>query len=148
MVTSLRWSVPHDIDWLVELRARVLRRDLERLGRYDEHAVRDRMRRGFHPEWTRVIVVSDVDAGCITTRSDGDVRWIEHFYLEPDVQGRGIGGEVLRTVLDEPFKGRTRLNVLQGSAARRLYDRHGFIVDAEDEIDVFMTLRTAAGPTR
>lgn len=30
------------------------------------------------------------------------------------------------------------LNVLQGSAARRLYERHGFVVEAQDPIDVFM----------
>jgi hypothetical protein len=30
------------------------------------------------------------------------------------------------------------LNVLQGSGARRLYERHGFVVESEDEVDVFM----------
>jgi hypothetical protein len=30
------------------------------------------------------------------------------------------------------------LDVLQGSAARRLYERHGFVVESEDAIDVFM----------
>lgn len=31
-----------------------------------------------------------------------------------------------------------RLQVLQGSAARRLYERHGFVLESEDPIDVFM----------
>jgi hypothetical protein len=31
-----------------------------------------------------------------------------------------------------------RLNVLQGSAARRLYERHGVAVETEDPVDVFM----------
>jgi hypothetical protein len=31
-----------------------------------------------------------------------------------------------------------RLNVLQGSAARRLYERHGFVLETQDPIDVFM----------
>jgi hypothetical protein len=30
------------------------------------------------------------------------------------------------------------LNVLQGSAARRLYERHGFVLESEDPVDVFM----------
>ena len=38
-----------------------------------------------------------------------------------------------------------RLNVLQGSAARRLYERHGFTVTASDPVDVFM-LRPATVP--
>lgn len=31
-----------------------------------------------------------------------------------------------------------RLNVLQGSAARRLYERHGFTPEREDPVDVFL----------
>ncbi len=141
MTVSLRPSVPDDIDWLVELRAAVLRADLERLGRYDSVRVRERMRASFVPAWSRIVVLDGVDVGSISTRLDGDVRWIEHFYLSPKVQGQGIGSTILRTVLDEPHHGDTRLNVLQGSAARRLYERFGFVIDTEDKIDVFMTLR-------
>jgi len=34
-----------------------------------------------------------------------------------------------------------RVNVLHGSAARRLYERHGFTVVTETPVDIFM-LRT------
>lgn len=142
MDVRLRPSIPADIDWLVELRAEVLRGDLERLGRFDEHHVRDRMRRAFRPEWTRIVVVAGRDVGSITARPEGATRWIEHFYLATHAQGAGVGSAVLRTVLAEPFDGVTRLDVLQGSAARRLYERHGFTADAEDEVDVFMTWRS------
>jgi len=141
MDISLRPALASDIDWLVELRAVVLRPDLERLARYDEVGVRERMRAAFRPEWTRVVVVDGVDAGSITTRPDGDVRWIEHFSLAPHLQGRGVGSAVLQWVLGEAHAGPVRLNVLQGSAARRLYERHGFVSDHEDEVDVFMTRR-------
>ena len=33
---------------------------------------------------------------------------------------------------------RVRVDVLQGSPARRLYERHGFTFESEDSIDVFM----------
>ncbi|WP_439690735.1 GNAT family N-acetyltransferase [Curtobacterium sp. SP.BCp] len=141
MDTSLRPAVAADIDWLVELRAVVLRDDLTRLGVFDEIRVRSRMRDAWQPEWSRVVVVDGADVGSVTTRLDGDTRWIEHLYLAPEVQGRGIGAAVLRAVLDEPHAGPTRLNVLQGSAARRLYERLGFVSDEEDDVDVFMTLR-------
>lgn len=144
MITTLRPSRADDIDWLVELRASVLRGDLERLGRYDPIRVRERMRRAFVPRQTRVIVVDGADAGCITVRQTGDARWVEHFYIGADAQRRGIGGSVLRTVLAEPSPVPTRLNVLQGSAARRLYERNGFVVDEEDDVDVFMTHRPAS----
>ncbi|WP_263091268.1 GNAT family N-acetyltransferase [Curtobacterium sp. RIT-PI-V] len=141
MDVTLRNSIPEDIEWLVELRAQVLRADLERLGRFDAVRVRGRMRDAFAPEHTRVVAVDGRDVGSITTRVDDDTRWVEHFYLAPEVQGRGVGSTVLRTVLAEPHTGATRLNVLQGSAARRLYERHGFVVDTEDDVDVFMTHR-------
>lgn len=34
-----------------------------------------------------------------------------------------------------------RLDVLQGSAARRLYERYGFVLEREDPVDVFMVRR-------
>lgn len=124
---------------MAELRAIVMRPDLQRLGRYDPQRVRDRFLDAFSPEFTRVIVCEGKDVGLVAVRPDDDVRWIEHFYLDPSVQGRGIGSQVLADVLSAPgMHVGHRLNVLQGSAARRLYERHGFVVDHEDPIDVFM----------
>ncbi|MEV5705048.1 GNAT family N-acetyltransferase [Actinoallomurus sp. NPDC052274] len=39
---------------------------------------------------------------------------------------------------------RMRLNVLQGSRARRLYERRGFTVETEDPLDVFTVREPAA----
>lgn len=143
MDVRLRASIAQDIEWLVELRAEVLRADLERLGRYDSVRVRQRMRDGFVPANTKVIVVDGEDVGSITVRADNEAQWIEHFYLAPAVQGRGIGTVVLATVLESNDARPFRLNVLQGSPARRLYQRHGFTVDTEDAVDVFMSRREA-----
>ncbi len=117
-----------------------MRPDLERLGRYDEHRVRQRLRDGFSRQQTSIITVDDEFAGCIALRPADDRHWLEHFYLAPHYQGFGMGSAVLRSTLDRTdAQGATvGLNVLQGSAARRLYERHGFVVEAEDPIDVFM----------
>ncbi len=127
-----------------ELRAIVMRPDLERLGRFDPVHVRQRFLSGFVPQNTRVIVVDGRDVGLIAVRPETDAVWIEHFYLDPAQQGRGLGSAVLADVLaqrpeggNRPFRP-FRLNVLQGSQARRLYERHGFVLESEDEIDVFM----------
>jgi GNAT superfamily N-acetyltransferase len=137
---KLRPAVAADLTVLVELRAVVMRPDLERLGRYDEDRVRRRMRDSFSPEHASIIMVGDEPAGCFTLRPSDDRLWLEHFYLAPGHQGRGLGSAVLRDILasaDE--QGATvGLNVLQGSAARRLYERHGFVVESEDPVDVFL----------
>jgi GNAT superfamily N-acetyltransferase len=134
---NLRPATPTDLEDLVELRAVVMRPDLERLGRYDAHRVRQRLRDSFVPEHTRIIEVGGELAGSITVRPADDRRWLEHFYLAPRHQGQGLGSAVLRCVLDQA-DAPVWLNVLQGSPARKLYERHGFVVDSEDPIDVFM----------
>ncbi|MEU7855994.1 GNAT family N-acetyltransferase [Nonomuraea sp. NPDC049141] len=144
---ALRSAEPADLEAIVELRATVMRPDLERLGRFDEHRVRQRLRDAFSPQHTSVIVADGAFAGCVAVRPAEDARWLEHFYLDPRLQGRGLGSAVLRTLLartdaDDVL---VRLNVLQGSAARRLYERHGFTVEAQDPVDVFMVRRPGAG---
>lgn len=142
MTFTLRPSRVDDAEWIAELRAIVLRDDLERLGRFDPVRVRERFRRSFDPALTRVIVVDGRDAGSIAVRAADDGTWIEHFYLDAALQGRGIGSGILTRVLDEQSlagaRGPLRLNVLQGSPAQRLYERHGFELESEDEIDIFM----------
>jgi GNAT superfamily N-acetyltransferase len=125
---------------VAELRAQVMRPDLERLGRYDEHRVRQRLRDGFVPAHTWVIGVDGTFAGCVALRPAQDAHWLEHFYLDPALQGRGIGSAVLGTLLERHDRDDApiRLNVLRGSPALRLYERHGFRVESEDPVDVFM----------
>ncbi|MZG06642.1 GNAT family N-acetyltransferase [Streptomyces sp. SID5614] len=137
---TLRQSLPQDIEAIAELRAEVMRPDLERLGRYDEHRVRQRLRDAYAPEHTSVIEAAGSFAGCVALRPAEDGWWLEHFYLSPALQGRGIGSAVLRGVLDRADAERipVRLDVLQGSPARRLYERHGFTLEREDAVDVFL----------
>jgi GNAT superfamily N-acetyltransferase len=137
---ELRQATSADVEAVAELRAVVLRADLERLGRYDEQRVRQRLRDGFQPEHTWVIEVARTFAGCVALRPDGDAHWLEHFYLAPHLQGSGTGAAVLGELLDKCDRQslRVRLNVLQGSRARRLYERHGFTLESEDPVDVFM----------
>ncbi|ADB33429.1 GCN5-related N-acetyltransferase [Kribbella flavida DSM 17836] len=136
---SLRPVTPTDIDAIAELRATVMRPDLERLGRYDEDRVRQRVRDSLS-QHSSVIEINGALAGSITVRPVQDGQWLEHFYLAAQYQGRGLGSAVLQAILHESdAQGTTtRLNVLQGSPARRLYERHGFVLESEDPVDVYL----------
>jgi GNAT superfamily N-acetyltransferase len=144
---ALRPLAPADVEPVAELRARVMRPDLERLGRYDEQRVRQRWRDSYDPLHTFAITVGGDLAGCVTLRPVEGGQWLEHFYLAPHLQGRGLGSAVLRELLawaDASGAG-VRLIVLQGSPARRLYERHGFTVESEDDpVDVLMARPPAA----
>ncbi|MET9013143.1 GNAT family N-acetyltransferase [Streptomyces olivaceoviridis] len=143
---SIRPASGTDVEAVAELRAVVLRADLERLGRYDERRVRQRLRDGFVPAHTWVIEVGGAFAGCVAQRPAEDAHWLEHFYLAPHLQGNGIGAAVLRGLLERCDRDGilVRLNVLRGSPARRLYERHGFTLDTEDPVDVFMVREPAS----
>ncbi|WP_327729195.1 GNAT family N-acetyltransferase [Streptomyces sp. NBC_00487] len=137
---NIRPALATDVEPIAELRAVVMRPDLERLGRYDPHRVRQRFRDSFDPAHAWVIEVSGTFAGCVALRPAADAHWLEHFYLAPHLQGTGIGTAVLATLLSRCDHAGipVRLNVLQGSPARHLYERHGFRLETEDPVDVFM----------
>lgn len=127
-----------------------MRQDLERLGRYDPRRVRARLRDAFDAAHTSVLTVAGAFAGCVALRPAGDGSvWLEHFYLSPALQGHGVGSAVLRDLLARAdAEGvAVRLNVLRGSAARRLYERCGFTPEREDLVDVFM-VRPVGGQVR
>ncbi|MBN9176652.1 MAG: GNAT family N-acetyltransferase [Microbacterium sp.] len=142
MSWSLRASTAADAEWIAELRAEVMRPDLERLGVFDPVRVRQRFLDAFDARVTWIIVIDGADAGSIAARPAADGVWIEHFYLAPATQGRGIGGAVLGRVLGEQ-SGTVRINVLQGSPARRLYERQGFVLDSEDDVDAYLVRRAS-----
>ncbi|MER6734504.1 GNAT family N-acetyltransferase [Streptomyces puniciscabiei] len=147
---QMRPASAADVDAVAELRAVVLRADLERLGRYDEHRVRQRLRNEFAAEHTLVIEAGGALAGCVALRPADDAHWLEHFYLDSSVQGRGIGTAVLRLLLERCDRDgtRVRLNVLRDSRAIRLYERHGFRVETEDPVDVFMVREPESADVR
>jgi GNAT superfamily N-acetyltransferase len=149
MEWAMRPAELADVEAIAELRAMVMRLNLERLGRFDEHRVRQRLRDSFSPQHTSVILADGAFAGCVTLRPAEDGQWLEHFYLAPGIQGRGLGSAVLRTLLDRTDADGVvvRLNVLQGSAARRLYERHGFTVEFQDPIDIYMVRLPGAAPS-
>ncbi|NUP01885.1 MAG: GNAT family N-acetyltransferase [Nonomuraea sp.] len=143
---EFRPALAADVETVAELRAVVMRTDLERLGRYDQHRVRQRLRDGFTPSHTSVIEVNGAFAGCVALRPAENTYWLEHFYLDPDLQGRGIGSAVLGLLMErcDREQAAVRLQVLQGSPARRLYERHGFTAETEDEVDVYMVREPAS----
>ncbi|MHA7583878.1 GNAT family N-acetyltransferase [Paenibacillus vandeheii] len=140
---TMHQSEKADQEHLAELRALVLYNDLHRLGRYDEVKVRERFRNTFDPVHTWIIEVEGALVGCIALKPKLEEMLLEHFYIHPDYQGQQIGTQVLDILLKrDDVKGkRVILNVLQGSPARRLYERFGFVLDSEDEVDVYMSVQ-------
>ncbi|GAB3283313.1 GNAT family N-acetyltransferase [Kineosporia babensis] len=133
-------AVPEDVDRIADLKVLVIREHLERLRPWDESSARHYLYVRWVPANVRIIEVGGVFAGCVALRQAEDCRWIEQFYLVPEFQGQGLGSAVLAALLEEcDADGQiVRLDVLQQSPARRLYERHGFTLEHEDALDAFL----------
>jgi GNAT superfamily N-acetyltransferase len=130
-----------DVDWLVELKARAMRPDLERLGRWDPARSRRRLLDELVLDATRVVEVAGDPVASIALVPTPQTAWLQHFYVEPAAQGRGLGSAVLGRLLEAatgllPI----RLLAVRGSRSIRLYERHGFRHerDHENEVDVVL----------
>ena len=140
--SPLVWSAGRSGDGppLAELRAVALRASLERVGRFDDVRVRQRFLASYAPADTHVLRGAGGVVGSLALRTTAAGRWIEHFYLHPSLQGRGLGSAVLHAVTSAADRTATtlHLDVLRGSDARRLYERHGFSFDHEDAVDIYL----------
>ena len=136
-----------DFDALVALRIETMRASLERIGRFDPQRAAECFRLTFRPADTQRIVVDSVDAGCVgfwaesidaASADDCRAMRVEHFYIDAEFQGRGLGSAVLQRLFDSALDGIEffRVGALRESGANRFYQRHGFSKVSDDEWDI------------
>ncbi len=133
-----------DVHRIADLKVTVMREHVERLHPWREDAVRAYLHARYVPTNTRIVAVAGRFAGCVALRRAGGCHWIEQFYLHPDFQGQGLWSAVLAALLAEcdAVGVVVRLHVLRQSPAQRMYERHGFDFECEDDVEVRM-VRTA-----
>jgi GNAT superfamily N-acetyltransferase len=137
-----------DFDSLAELRVAAMRASLEHLGRFDPVRARERLRNSFYPEHTHRILCDGVPVGFYTFRPVPEGLRLEHLYIHPDAQNRGIGGRVLEKLLTTADDQNLSVHVgaLRDSASNRFYARNGFTRVVESEWDI--TYRRASASSR
>ena len=126
-----------DFEPLLDLSIRVLRADLERVGRFDPDRRRTRMRAGFDPATLSAIEVDGRLVGCIGAVPAADHLEVHAFYLDPAVQGRGLGAAIVAAVLAAHPSLPARIEVLKGSSVLAFWEKQGFRVIAEQPFDWF-----------
>lgn len=120
------------------LRIEAMRESLSALGRFDPARARERFASGFEPAATRHVVALGRRVGFVVVKTEADALLLDHLYLQPAAQGRGLGSAVLQQILAEADALGLPLAVgaLRGSAANRFYTRHGFVLVGESEWDL------------
>ena len=130
--------VPNDFDAMVALRIDALRESLERLGRFDPNRARERLASGFAPKYMQHIELEGQRVGFMTLRPDAEVFKLDHLYVLPSMQSRGIGDWALQHAKAQATAKQCdiTLSALQQSDANRFYLRHGFVKIGESEFDI------------
>ncbi|CDN64834.1 GNAT family N-acetyltransferase [Burkholderia cenocepacia] len=128
-----------DAEAFVAIRIAAMRDSLERIGRFDPQRARERFLASFDPARCRFVEVDHSRAGFYTLRPRADHWLLDHLYIVPAHQGKGIGAAVLREILAEADEHRMPVHVgaLRGSDSNRFYERHGFVRTGEAEWDIY-----------
>ncbi len=126
---------PEDLEALAEIRVASMRESLEAIGRFDPERARQRLIDSFACEHARWIELDEVKIGFYQLRPvDGGYR-LDHLYLLPAHQGRGIGGRVLQAIFAQSGIAPITLGALKDSPANDFYRSHGFRATATSEWD-------------
>lgn len=134
-----------DFEPLLDLSVRVLRADLDRVGRFDPERRRSRMRAGFDPATLSAIDCDGRLIGCIAVVPAADHVEVHSFYLEPAVQGRGLGAAVFAAITAAHPALPIRIEVLKGAAVHRFWEKQGFVRTGEQDFDWLYERPAAAG---
>lgn len=144
-VVALLPTQDSDFEALAELRIEAMRDSLLRVGRFDAARARARLLDGFSPQYTRQIVVDGGRVGFVVLRPLQTGMRLEHLYIHPDAQGRGIGAATLHQLFAETDAAGQLVTVsaLRESASNRFYLRHGFAKVGESAWDIHYERRPA-----
>lgn len=145
---ALEGAQAGDFEALLALRLRAMRTSLERLGRYDEQRARERLADTFDPAHTQHVVVGGRRVGFLVLKRLSHAMRLNHLYIDPGFQGRGIGHQVLEWVCAQADRAQlpVELMALKESDANRFYLRHGFVATGEGDWDIDY-VRLPLGPS-
>ena len=89
--------------------------------------------------WVEHVVLAEQDV--LVAEADGAVAgfsavaagWLEHLYVAPEAQGRGVGSALLVAVLDRCGRSIDLHVFARNAAARAFYERRGFVLVGESD---------------
>jgi len=129
--------LPSEAAALALLRVEAMRDSLQRIGRFDPERARQRFLSSFAAEHSRHIVADGQRVGFLVLRPYQGELLLDHLYVRPGRQGRGIGAAVLQQVFAQADAAALPLRVgaLKDSDSNRFYLRHGFVLVERSEWD-------------
>jgi GNAT superfamily N-acetyltransferase len=142
---SLRPARPEDFAFCCRIYFDTLRWIMLELAR-KEAAERASFGRQWRVEQVRIVAKEGEDVGWLQTAPRADAIFLAQLYVDTPFQRQGIGGCLLRMLIDEANRDNKALTlgVVKINPARRLYERFGFRITHEDRYKFYMRREAGA----
>ena len=144
---ELRTAAAGDMELLFGLLRAALGPWVERTyGAWNEEEQREIFFARTDPATHQVVELRGRPIGCLAVRRSPEEIRLLRVFLFPDLQNRGFGSQLVRSVLAEGEAARlpVRLRVFTVNPARHLYERLGFHVVGETETHTLMEWKPGA----
>jgi ribosomal protein S18 acetylase RimI-like enzyme len=133
---DLQQAKAEHYDFSLQLYLLTMRPYVQELTVWDEQEQRARFAAQWKREEVRIISLDGKDVGWLqVVELPTEIR-LQKFFVSPQYQRSGIGSEILSTLLAtwRSTGKKIVLRVLKNNPARRLYERLGFSVVAEESV--------------
>jgi GNAT superfamily N-acetyltransferase len=137
---TLRLALPSDFDFAFEAKRSALGPRITHRWGWDEAFQLAHHRARWQERPWSIILLGGVPVGTVVIDQQAEHIQFGEFYLLPAYQGRGIGSQLLRSVITQSELAGLpiALEYLQWNPVGSLYKRHGFVVTHENDKHYFM----------
>ncbi|QSE96055.1 GNAT family N-acetyltransferase [Fulvivirga lutea] len=129
---TFRKALTSDMGYLLKLREDTMNTHLAKAG-FELSAENHRKGLEYEFENAQIILLDGKQIGMLKSREYVDYFEIIQIQITPELQGKGIGKQVVQTVISKAFSlgKNVQLSVLKNNPAQRLYNNLGFKIKDE-----------------
>lgn len=137
---SYRPATADDFDYLWDLHREALRESVAKVYGWDDEWQLNYFKERFDPTARQIILYDLQPAGSLGLEWQKESLYIAYIAINLDYQGQGLGTAILQDTIRRGTAAGLpiTLGVLRGNPAKRLYERLGFVVTAEEETRYMM----------
>ncbi|HCG7304767.1 TPA: GNAT family N-acetyltransferase [Vibrio parahaemolyticus] len=137
---EVREAIDEDYEFLFELKKAAEYEPVKAVFGWDENVQKEIHRNEWNEAKPTIIEIEGAPVGSYLVQTHPEHLYFGRFFLLPHCQGKGIGSQVLKTVIQLANEKSLPIQLcyLQGNRVGQLYKRLGFEVTRQDEQFVHM----------